>query len=222
MARQIKNILINRIHDHQLLDFAKKYFKGTLIDIGCGTKPYKELLHPYIQDHIGVDHEATFHSKANIDLFGSAYEIPAESNSIDSALCSAVLEHLEEPEKAIQECFRTLKPGGYAIYSVPFIWHVHEEPRDFYRFTKYGLKYLFKKSGFEIMEIKALSGFWITFGQLFVYNLYRLNWGPLRWFKIIDILGLLIQGSAFLLDKVDKTEKWTWMNMIVVKKPAEQ
>jgi len=221
MAKQIKNILINYIHDQQLLDFAKKYFSGKLIDIGCGTKPYHKLLSPYIQDHIGVDHEATFHSKENIDLFGTAYEIPTESNSFDSALCSAVLEHLEEPEQAIRECYRTLKPGGYAIYSVPFIWHIHEEPRDFYRFTKYGLKYLFEKSGFEIIEIKALSGFWVTFGQLLVYNLYRLNWGPLRWLKIIDFLGLLIQSIAFLLNKVDKTEKWTWMNMVVIKKTAE-
>ena len=111
-----------------------------------------------------------------------------------------------------------LKLGGVAIYSVPFIWHLHEEPRDFYRYTKYGLDYLFKKVGFEVIEIKALSGFWVTFGQLLVYNLYRINRGPLRWFRIIDAVGLMLQGIAYLLDRFDKTEQWTWAYLIVARK----
>ncbi len=88
-------------------------------------------------------------------------------------------------------CFET---GGVAIYSVPFIWHLHEEPRDF-------------------------SGFWVTFGQLFVYNIYRFNRGPLRYIPVIPVLGLAIQGMSYLLDKIDKTEQWTWMYLIVVRKP---
>jgi hypothetical protein len=105
-----------------------------------------------------------------------------------------------------------------AIYSVPFIWHLHEEPRDFYRFSKHGLKYLFEKVGFEIIELKALSGFWVTFGQMFVYYLYRFNRGPFRWFRVIEILGLLIQGFSYFLDKLDKTEQWTWMYMVVTRR----
>ena len=219
MAKNTKNILIYHIHDKQLKEFASKYLKGRLIDIGCGTKPYKQILASFVDEHIGVDHEDTFHDKSNIDLFGSAYKIPCADAFFNSAICTAVLEHLEEPEDALRECFRVLKHGGAAIYSVPFIWHLHEEPRDFFRFSKYGLKYLFEKVGFEILEIKALSGFWVTFGQLFVYNLYRLNRGPLRWFKIIDGIGLFFQGIAYLFEKFDKTEQWTWMYMVVVRKP---
>lgn len=221
MAKELKNALINAIHDKALLERAKTHFNGSIIDIGCGTKPYKEMMSPYVSAHIGVDHEETFHGKDNIDLFGTAYDIPADDASFDSALCTAVLEHLEEPEQALRECFRVLKPGGVAIYSVPFIWQLHEVPRDFYRFSKYGLDYLFKKAEFEVVEIKALSGFWVTFGQLFVYNLYRLNWRPLRWLRIIDALGLVVQGIAYLLDKVDRTEQWTWMYMVVVRKPIQ-
>jgi hypothetical protein len=113
-----------------------------------------------------------------------------------------------------------LKPGGCAIYSVPFIWHLHEEPRDFFRFSKYGLSYLFEKTGFEVLELHALSGFWVTFGQLFVYNIHRANRGLIRRLRIIDAAELVIQGSAYLLDKIDKTEQWTWMYMVVVRKPA--
>lgn len=219
VAKQIKNLLIYHIHDNQLKYYAEKYLKGRMIDIGCGQKPYKDLLAPYITEHIGVDHEYTTHNKMNIDLFGSAYSIPADNNSFDSAICTAVLEHLEEPELALQECYRTLKPGGVAVYSVPFIWPVHEEPRDFFRYSRYGLEYLFQKVGFEVVELKALSGFWVTFGQLLVYNLYRFNCGPLKWFWIIKFLCLLIQGFAYCLEKLDKEENCTWMNIVVARKP---
>jgi SAM-dependent methyltransferase len=218
VAKEIKNLMINRIHDRQLKRFASKYLTGRLIDIGCGTKPYKDLLTPYITKHIGIDHKDTLHDTSNIDRFGTAYELPAEDNEFDCALCTAVLEHLEEPELALKECYRVLKQGGVAIYSVPFIWHLHEEPRDFYRFSKYGLKYLFEKTGFEIIEIKALSGFWITFGQLFVYNIYRFNRGFLKYIPIIPAAGLAIQGISYLLDRIDKTEQWTWMYIVVAKK----
>lgn len=219
MAKDLKNILINRIHDKQLKEYAEQYLSGTLIDIGCGTQPYQDLVSPYINEHIGVDHKGSQHDLSKANLIGTAYEIPAEDNSFESALCTAVLEHLEEPELAIKECYRVLKPGGIAVYSVPFIWHLHEEPRDFYRFSKYGLKYLFEKTGFTILELKPLSGFWVTFGQLFVYNLYRLNKGPLRWLGIIHLIGLFTQAAAFILDKFDKTEQWTWMYMVVARKP---
>jgi ubiquinone/menaquinone biosynthesis C-methylase UbiE len=219
MAKEIKNILITRIHDRLLERYASKQFSGSLIDIGCGTKPYTNLFSPYVTVHIGIDHQETLHDKSNIDRFGTAYELPAEDGEFDCALCTAVLEHLEEPEKALRECYRVLRAGGVAIYSVPFIWHLHEEPRDFYRFSKYGLKYLFEKVGFEIIEINPLSGFWVTFGQLFVYNIYRFNRGPLKFIPIIPLIGLLIQGISYLLDRIDKTEQWTWMYMVVAGKP---
>ncbi len=219
MAREIKNILVNSIHDRQLRVFASQYISGRLIDIGCGKKPYEELLSSLVTEHVGVDHQDSFHDKSNVDIFGSAYEIPVEDESFDSAISTAVLEHLEEPELALRECYRVLKPGGYAIYSIPFIWHIHEAPRDFFRYSKFGIEYLFNKTGFEIIEIKPLSGFWVTFGQLFVYYIYRFNKGPLRWLHIIDIVGLSIQGFVYLINKIDKTEQWTWMYMVVAKKP---
>jgi SAM-dependent methyltransferase len=218
VTRHVHNLLVNHIHDRELRRVATYYLRGRLIDIGCGLKPYAKMLAPFISEHIGVDHVDTPHDKAKIDLFGTAYEIPVEDGTFDCALCTAVLEHLEEPESALRECHRVLKPGGIAVYSVPFIWHLHEEPRDFFRYSKYGLEYLFKKVGFEIVELKALSGFWVTFGQLFVYNLYRFDRGPLRRLRIIPAAGMLIQVVSYILDRVDKADQWTWMYLVVVRR----
>ena len=218
VARDLKTLVTRHVHDREFRQCASKYLKGRLIDIGCGEKPYEALLSEFVSDHVGVDHEATPHDKSRIDLFGSAYEIPDGDNAYDSAICTAVLEHLEEPEQALRECMRVRKPGAAAIYSVPFIWHVHEEPRDFFRFSKFGIEYLFEKAGADILELRALSGFWLTFGQLLVYNLYRLNLGPLRWLRIVDALGLLIQALAYVCDKLDRTEQWTWMYLVVARK----
>src|SRR5215211_4735603 len=89
-----------------------------------------------------------------IDLLGTAYEIPAANDSFDAVLSTTVLEHPEEPAQALTEALRVLKPGGVAIYTASFIWHLQEEPRDFYRYSKHGLRHLFATAGFEVAHIE--------------------------------------------------------------------
>lgn len=219
MAKDSFNWLIYKIHDSELQKAIKKYFKGHLLDIGCGIKPYKDLTKDFVQKHTGIDHSGTMHSKKEIDVFSDAYKIPFKENLFDSVLCTCVIEHLEEPQTALNEAFRLLKPGGIAIYTAPFIWHIHEEPRDFFRYSKYGFEYLSKKSGFEVVELIALSGFWVTFAQLMCYNLARFNRSIIRISRIMNVVYFIIQRTAYLLEKIDKTEKWTWCYLVVLKKP---
>lgn len=222
MAKSIRNLLVYHFHDRALKIAAENFASGRLIDIGCGTKPYQAIFSPYVTEHVGLDREQPFNNKAKPDLIGTAYEIPVSNEAFDTALSTAALEHLAEPELALRECHRVLKSDGIAIYTVPLIWQVHAAPWDFYRFTNYGLRYLFEKCGFEVVEIKALSGFWVTFGQLFVYYLYRFNRGPLRFIPLIPLTGLLIQLVAYILDTLDKAEDWTWMYLVVAKKKCHQ
>ena len=183
-------------------------------------KPYKEIAAPYVDEHIGIDHEISPHPSDNVDLTGTAYKIPAEEGDFDTALCTDVLEHLEEPSEAIAETYRALKKGGYAIYTVPLFWHLHEEPRDFYRYTSHGLKYLFEKNGFEVVEIIPLCGFIVTFSQELLYYLQRFRRGgwpnPLWW--LIPPLGHIIQAFAYLLNKVDRSRQFTAEYLIVARK----
>lgn len=212
------NWLILRIFQEKFFDLSQKHLKGRLIDIGCGIKPYKAFLSSFVSEHIGVDHQIGPHDKENVDLIGTAYSIPVKDSSFDSAICTAVLEHLEEPERALKECHRVLKPNGIAIYSVPFIWHLHEEPRDFYRYSKYGLKYLFEKTGFEIVELIPLSGFIVTFTQLLLYYLQQFNKGILGKLKVVSFIAWLFQNLAYKLNRRDSSKAWTWMYIVVARK----
>jgi SAM-dependent methyltransferase len=212
--------LVARIAGKCIEEAAAKYFNGKLIDIGCGEKWKKDLVGGYVDTYIGLDHEDTQHDKSFIDLLGTVYEIPAEAGTFDCALCTAVLEHVEEPSRAIAECCRVLKTGGYAIYTAPLSWPLHEEPRDFFRYTRYGLKYLFEKNHFKIIEIKPLAGFWVTAATSWAYYLQRFRkrsrLNPLRW--LAAPLTICSHSFAYLLNKIDRSEKFTWMYLVVVQK----
>jgi SAM-dependent methyltransferase len=196
---------------------------GRLLDLGCGSNPYVGMTAGHVTKHIGLDHPTSGHDRSAVDVSASAYAIPFRSDTFTTVMCSSVLEHLEEPEAALRETARIMAPEACAVFITPFIWHIHEEPRDFYRYSRYGLEHLFTKAGFDRIEVRPLSGFWVTFGQLFVHQLYRLQRGPMRWIPVIPLLGLVIQLVALLLDALDRapgSRKWTWAYLTVARKPT--
>lgn len=200
-----------------------RYLHGRVLDIGCGLKTKRLLVDEKVTSYVGLDHESSLHDRSQVDLVGTAYEIPAPDAAFDGVVCTAVLEHLEEPKAALRESLRVLKPGGHAIYTVPLFWHLHEEPRDFYRYTKHGLRHLFAASGYEPVEIVPASGFWITFGSEWNYYLWGLPLGPLRPFARV-LIGLNNLACA-ALDRLDRrfnrrSELFTWMYLVVARRPA--
>lgn len=213
------NYLVNIIFERKFEQLSQQYLKGKMIDIGCGVKPYQSMLSGCIDEHIGVDHEDCSHDQSNIDYFGTAYNIPVAAETFDSAICTAVLEHLEEPEQAIRECYRVLKNDGIAIYSMPFIWHLHEEPRDFFRYSKWGLKHLFEKAGFTIIDISPLSGFAVTFIQLHLYLVNgKINKGIVKKLGVFKAYLYLSNKLGLFLHKHDNSTQLTWMYTVVAQK----
>ena len=140
--------LVTKISRKKLDECISKYESdGKTLEIGSWGEPSYSR---FFLNRVGMD----IKGGKGVDLVASAYDIPFEDNSFEIVLCLSVLEHLEDPKKALREMHRVLKPNGTILVSVPFMFPIHESPNDFWRFTKYGLKKLFEK-GWEIIEIKA-------------------------------------------------------------------
>ena len=81
----------------------------------------------------------------NVSIVGDATRLPLKDGIADAVICEASLEHFLEPEKAVQEMWRILKPGGRLYASVPFIVGFHASPHDYYRWTEAGVRELFSE-----------------------------------------------------------------------------
>ena len=94
----------------------------------------------------------------NPDIVGDIHNLPFEDNSKEAILCLAVLEHVENPIKAVDELFRTLKPGGKLLIYVPFLFYYHAHEGyygDYWRFTYDTLKMFSKPfAKHEISEVR--------------------------------------------------------------------
>lgn len=165
--------------------------KGTLYDLGCGTSPYKSWLLNYADRYVGVDWGSTLH-ELKADILADLNEpLPIESEVADTVMSLSVMEHLREPQVFLNESHRILKPGGSMVVQVPFMWWVHEAPYDFYRYTRYGLQYMFEKAGFTDVTIHPQTGFWVMWTLKFNYQSTRMIRGP---WAVRKTIGLLLRG----------------------------
>jgi hypothetical protein len=77
-----------------------------------------------------------------------------------------VLEHVADPGTVLGEFHRLLVPGGELWLTAPFVWELHEEPHDYFRYTPYGLRALLARAGLEAVDINPLGGYFSTIAQL--------------------------------------------------------
>jgi SAM-dependent methyltransferase len=199
-----------------------KYAKKRLLDLGCGNKPYKDWYAPLTDSTIGCD--AVQSSENVVDDICLASDLPYENASFDTVFSTQVLEHVFEQQQMINEAARVLKQDGYLILSVPFTWELHEEPYDFFRITKYGLKEMFEKSGYEIEYIKANGGKWAAMFQMMintVYSTFKYKTVKAKILKVIFLelkLTWLINQFAIWVDKRHFDDGWTLNYVVVAKK----
>ena len=78
--------------------------------------------------------------------------MPFADAAIDHALLLDVAEHLPEPGQSFSELHRVLKPGGSLTIQVPFLYPLHDEPLDFQRWTRHGLRHAATNHGFTVRE----------------------------------------------------------------------
>lgn len=179
------------------------YIKGIVLDAGSGDgERYKNFFKfdKYVTLDINTAHGA--------DIVGSIENIPSESGIFDSVVSTQVLEHTENPQKAAHEFYRVLKPGGYCLVTVPQLNELHEEPHDYFRFTKYGLEEIFRTAGFKIILTDQRGGFWVANCQMkirYVVDLFSLN-RHIWLAKIFNPFFLIGGHLSIRIDKLDKSK----------------
>ena len=130
---------------HQLMRHAAPQTKGKLLDVGCGRKPYEAFFKPYVSEYIGIENESTLSVTADSESDAADYYydgniLPFEDSFFDAVISVSVLEHTPVPHLLFKEMGRVLKSGGIMITHVPFSFRLHEEPHDYYRFTRHALQ----------------------------------------------------------------------------------
>lgn len=221
--RKAHNWLSYDIGDKWIARFSHLY-RGDLYDLGCGEMPFKSWLLGYANNYIGVDWSSSPH-ELKADIFADLNKpLQIESAVADTVMSLSVMEHLREPQVFLNEAFRILKPGGAMILQVPFMWGIHEEPYDYYRYTQYGLEHLFRKAGFTEVTIYPQTGFWVMWTLKFNYQSTRIIRGS---WLVRKVIGLLMRGIwmvdqlvARWLDKYWKSEGETAGYFVVAKKSA--
>lgn len=131
---------------------------GKVLDVGCADR-WVETHCADTAWYIGLDFPVTGKGlyTAQPDVFADAAKLPLLDASIDTVVCLEVLEHVREPQAALAEFSRVLKPGGVMVFSMPFLYPIHDAPHDFQRLTEYGLRRDLDAAGFDIARIAKLG-----------------------------------------------------------------
>jgi SAM-dependent methyltransferase len=145
---------------------------GTLLDVGCGTKPYEPYIRVDKYTGLEIDSERSrLTSKA--DLFYDGKKFPSADKEYDAVLANEVFEHVFNPVEFLREINRVLKPEGKFLLTVPFVWDEHEQPYDYARYSSFGLKHVLEEHGFEIVRhTKSVNDLRVIF-QLWNEYLYK-------------------------------------------------
>jgi SAM-dependent methyltransferase len=134
-----------------------------VLDVGCGAKPYEPLFAPYAASYVGVDPV----DNPRAELKGSVEDLPVEDASFDVVLCNQVLEHCDDPARAVSELRRVTAPGGRVLASTHGVMAYHPSPTDYWRWTHAGLEKLFADNGaWASVRVTPASGTTACLGML--------------------------------------------------------
>jgi SAM-dependent methyltransferase/uncharacterized protein YbaR (Trm112 family) len=124
-------------------------------------------------------------------LICDAHDLPFQSEGFDGVIVQAVLEHVVDPARCVDEIYRVLKRGGLVYAEIPFAQQVHGRQYDFTRFTHLGLRRLFRK--FAEVESGATCGPGMALA--WSYNYFLLSFARSR--TVRTFLTLFARFTAF-------------------------
>lgn len=130
------------ILDRQI-EKASKWLKGIVLDLGSAESPYAFLT----GRRLSVD----IRPFPDVKILADANSLPFKDSSFPSVLCTELLEHILRPEKVVSEIHRVLSPGGVLVLTVPFLYPLHRDPKDFHRFTEDGVRAMLQD--FKVLRV---------------------------------------------------------------------
>ncbi|MBP6004843.1 MAG: class I SAM-dependent methyltransferase [Pyrinomonadaceae bacterium] len=206
-----------------------KLAHGVLLDVGCGIKPFEATLAPFVERYIGLEYSPESGYLGNkADFCGDAALLPLADESVDTVLCTEVMEHVPDPEKTIAEFARVLRPGGTLITTAPFVYPIHDK-YDFFRYSPDGLAAIMKRNGMTIDKVEPLSGTAVTLAAMF--NLYWYDVG-FMWTKWLYPIGLILRPALWLVcfvvnvlgglfEKVVPSTHMSFNHLTIARKPEQ-
>lgn len=196
--------------------------KGSLLDIGCGTKPYQSLFD--VDQYIGL--EVDDGSQRNNSFADALYDgkiIPFPDKRFNVILTNQVFEHVFDPALFLEEINRVCKMNGHLLLTAPFVWDEHEQPFDFARYSSFGLKHMLEKHGFKLLEHHKTNTGFISILQLlngYIFKVTLSKFRLLNWLSMLFVMAP-INLFGFLLQKVFPKNPDIYLdNVILAKKIA--
>lgn len=218
----------------ELLKKVMKYspeLKGNLLDFGCGAKPYQALF-TNATTYTGLDFNGEGHSHENesIDVFYDGINIPFPSSTFDAVFSSEVFEHVFNLETILPEINRVMKSGGKILITCPFVWPEHEVPIDYARYTRFALKSLLNRNGFEIIKEDKAGDFLAVLHQIKMVYLFEKFipgipfLGKLKFFtsNIRPILAPLMNVCYLIKKKLYPANQDLYLNNIILAQKKEK
>jgi SAM-dependent methyltransferase len=204
--------LVDRLFLQQLQQ-ATQHVKGIVVDLGCGDKRFEALFAPHSSCYIGLDKVAL-----GADVVADIVNLPLVTGSIDTVICFSVLDDIAETTLFLDEVYRVLRPGGVLLLSVNQTWRTHDPPNDYYRWTKFGLKYVLEKSHFTVSEINPVGGLWAFVSTRMVFWLYETLGCNRLLSPFLIIPGTMGLMLGLMMDKLNFLPGDTITNFTVAKK----
>jgi SAM-dependent methyltransferase len=175
---------------YNAVSIASKSMQGSILDFGCGSKPYAHLF-TNASSYIGIDLEISGHDHkaSDVDIFFDGKNIPFPNEHFDGVVSFETLEHVFDINAVFSEFHRVLKKDGQILLTIPFAWPEHEQPYDFGRYTMFGIRAVLERHGFEIDEITKTGGFFMAMSQLWIEYFRSIAFPKARaWRAIINVI----------------------------------
>ena len=203
-------ISISKIFSRKdLMPFLKKEFKNiaqssNVLNIGSGGTINK-LLRKYSLENQFKITNFDIDEKTKPDIKGDICLYKFSKNKIyDAIVIAEVLEHLHSPHLAIENIKKILKPKGKLILTTPFILPIHERPYDYYRYTKYGLKYLLRD--FSNISIRERNSWTETILVLWMRVIMDKKTTSRLVAPLFILIGLTLFPLYYLIGKIIRTD----------------